>query len=487
MYLSKSKYCKAIQCEKILWLEKYKPEEKEDILNDSVLDNGTDIGILAQQLFGEHKVVEFNEDLSKMIDDTNNYLKEDNIVLCEASLSYNNNFCSVDILKKNKNIFEIYEVKSSTHVSDIYLDDVSYQYYVLKELGLNVSKASIIYINSDYERIGDLEINKLFNILDVTDIAINRQEFIKNKIKEISEYMENDKEREKDIGDYCFSPYDCPFFKYCSKKLPENNVFKLRGMSLSKKINLYKKGIYSYEDLLKEKINEKYKQQIEFELNDLNPYINKNNIKKVLDSFSYPIYFLDFESYQSAVPEYDYTKPYMQIPFQYSLHILDENNKLSHKEFLSESGIDPRRKLAESLVNDIPKDACVIAYNMMFEKMIIRHLAYLYKDLEEHLMNIHDHMKDLMIPFKNRDYYNKGMHGSFSIKYVLPALFPDDESLNYKNLELIHKGDEASNSFINLINMSEEEQKKVRNALLKYCGLDTYAMVKIYEKLKEVI
>ena len=149
MYLSKSKYCKAIQCEKILWLEKYKPEEKEDILNDSVLDNGTDIGILAQQLFGEHKVVEFNEDLSKMIDDTNNYLKEDNIVLCEASLSYNNNFCSVDILKKNKNIFEIYEVKSSTHVSDIYLDDVSYQYYVLKELGLNVSKASIIYINSD--------------------------------------------------------------------------------------------------------------------------------------------------------------------------------------------------------------------------------------------------------------------------------------------------------------------------------------------------
>ena len=486
MYLSKSKYCKGVQCEKILWLEKYKNEVKEDVSNESVLENGTNVGLLAQQLFGEYTVVEFNENLSKMIDDTNEYLKQEKIVLCEASLSYNNNFCSVDILKKDNDKYEIYEVKSSTHISDIYLDDASYQYYVLKGRGLNVTKVSIIYINSSYERVGNLDIKKLFNIKDITQIAVDKQDFIHNKIKDLNKYMEDDKEREKDIGEYCFSPYDCPFFKYCSKKLPENNIFNIRGMSLNKKLDLYKKGIYTYESLLNERINEKNKQQIDFELNNIEPYINKDNIKKVLKELSNPMYFLDFESYQSAVPEYDYTKPYMQIPFQYSLHILDNDN-LTHKEFLSEAGIDPRRKLAESLVNNIPKDACVIAYNMMFEKMIIKHLASIYPDLKDHLMNIHDHMKDLMVPFKNRDYYMKDMHGSYSIKYVLPALFPNDESLNYKNLELIHKGDEASNSFINLINMSKEEQKKVRNALLKYCKLDTYAMVKIYEKLKEVI
>ena len=199
------------------------------------------------------------------------------------------------------------------------------------------------------------------------------------------------------------------------------------------------------------------------------------------------MYFLDFESYQKAVPEYDYMRPYEQIPFQYSLHyILDENEELQHKEFLSEKDIDPRRLLAEQLVKDIPKDSCVLAYNMQFEKMIIKNLASIYDDLANDLMNIHDHIQDLMIPFKDRDYYTKEMYGSYSIKYVLPALFPNDPSLDYHNLNLVHKGDEASNSFINLSSMNQEEEKEVREALLRYCELDTYAMVKILKKLKEV-
>ena len=167
MYLSKSKYTLGLQCEKILWLDKNKSEVKEEINNDNVLDNGTEVGILAQDLFENKKVVEFNKDLSKMIEDTKEYLKEENINLCEASLSYNNNFCSVDILKKVKDTYEIYEVKSSTHVSDIYLDDISYQYYVLSNLGLNVTKANIIYVNSNYERIGALDLHQLFIIKEI--------------------------------------------------------------------------------------------------------------------------------------------------------------------------------------------------------------------------------------------------------------------------------------------------------------------------------
>ena len=102
-------------------------------------------------------------------------------------------------------------------------------------------------------------------------------------------------------------------------------------------------------------------------------------------------------------------------------------------------------------------------------------------------MNIYDNIKDLMIPFKNRYYYNKDMHGSYSIKYTLPALFPNEESLNYHNLDLIHNGKEAMNSFSNLENYSKEEQEYIRERLLRYCELDTYAMVKIYNKLKEII
>ena len=177
----------------------------------------------------------------------------------------------------------------------------------------------------------------------------------------------------------------------------------------------------------------------------------------------------------------------MQIPFQYSLHIEDKNGNVSHKEFLAECGIDPRRSLAEKLISDIPKNSCVLAYNMSFEKGIIKYLASIYDDLSEHLMDIYNNIKDLMIPFQNRDYYTKDMHGSYSIKYVLPALFPNDESLDYHNLEQVHKGDEASNAYLSLINLSKEEQKTLRKNMLKYCELDTYAMVKIVGKLKDTI
>ena len=154
---------------------------------------------------------------------------------------------------------------------------------------------------------------------------------------------------------------------------------------------------------------------------------------------------------------------------------------------LAKPNIDPRRSLAESLVEDIPLDVCTLAYNMSFEKNVIKSLALEFPDLRDHLLNIHEHIKDLMIPFYNREYYTKAMQGSYSIKYVLPALFPDDPSLNYHNLEEVHNGTEAMNAYATMGELSKEEQEKLRENLLKYCGLDTYAMVKIYDKLKEII
>ena len=160
---------------------------------------------------------------------------------------------------------------------------------------------------------------------------------------------------------------------------------------------------------------------------------------------------------------------------------------MKHTEYLGDGVNDPRRELAVRLVNDIPMNVTTVAYNMMFEKMVIKSLANLFPDLSEHLMNIHDNMKDLMIPFKDRSYYTKDMHGSYSIKYVLPALFPDDPSLNYHNLDMVHNGSEAMNSYSNLSSMTKEEQEVLRYNMLKYCELDTYAMVKIYYKLLEVV
>lgn len=488
MKLSKSKYCNGIQCKKMLWLDKYKSEYKEELGNNSVLDNGNEVHEIARNLFGKNINIEFNDNLNEMVKDTKKALDNQNVVITEASFVYQDNFCSVDILKKCKDEYEMYEVKSSTHLKDIFVNDLSYQYYVLTKLGLNVTKAFVVIIDSSYVRKEELELNKLFKKIDCTDNIILLQNKVTENIKEINDYMKQIHEPKDDIGIKCFEPYKCPFFNYCIKDIVKPNIFDIRLMSNKKKLELYKKNKYKYQDLLNEEINNKYKEQIEYELYNKKDKIEKKNIKAFLSKLSYPLYFLDFETFQISIPKYEGIKPYEQIPFQYSLHFYENiDGKLKHKEFLSETDIDPRRKVAEHLVQDIPKNVCVLAYNMSFEKNVIKNLANLYPDLKDHLMKIYDNINDLMIPFKNRDYYTKDMHGSYSIKYVLPALFPDESTLDYHNLDMIHNGSEAMDSFINLGNKTKDEQKIIRTNLLKYCYLDTYAMVKIFDKLQEVV
>ena len=190
---------------------------------------------------------------------------------------------------------------------------------------------------------------------------------------------------------------------------------------------------------------------------------------------------------QLVIPEYPNSKPYQQITFQYSLHYIEsEGGEIKHKEFLGGSGEDPRRALAEQLVKDIPTDACVLAYNMGFEKGRIKELACLFPDLSISLMKIRDNVKDLIDPFHDGYYYNKAIGNSFSIKSVLPAMFPNDPDLDYHNLEGVHNGGEAMTLFPKIKDLPLDEQELARHNLLKYCELDTYAMVKIFLKLIEL-
>lgn len=492
LYLSKSRYCKAVQCKKIIWLKKYKPEYAIQKAKDAVLNNGTAVGQLAKGLFGKYEDIEFNEDLNIMIKQTKELLKNIPNIITEASFNYNNNFCSVDILKNNLDGIEIYEVKSSTEISEIYLDDVAYQYDILNNLGFNIKKACIVYINNKYIRQEELDLNKLFNIEDVTEIAKSKQQEIKKNINELNKYMEENKENEPkdDIGIKCFKPYECEFWEYCTKKLPKPNVFDIKGgMHLDKKFEKYYEGKISFEDLQNENLNPKYLEQIEFELNDLQSKIDKEEIKEIMKSLKYPLYFLDYETYQVAIPEINGTKPYQQLPFQYSLHIIkEEGAEIEHREFLADiNDKDLIRHFAESLIKDIPDNGSVIIYNKAFEPARNREIAKMYPDLEDELERINRNMIDFLEPFKQRKYYTKEMQGSASIKYVLPALYPNDPELDYHNLPVVHNGGEASEAFLSLKEKSKEEQEKIRQGLLVYCKLDTYAMVKIWMKFNEII
>ena len=492
LYLSKSRYCKAVQCKKIIWLKKHKPEHAIQKVKDTVLNNGTAVGQLAKELFGKYEDIEFNENLDIMIKQTQELLNNKPNIITEASFNYNNNFCSVDILKNKLDGIEIYEVKSSTEISEIYLDDVAYQYYILNNLGFNIKKACIVYINNKYIRQEELDLNKLFNIEDVTEIAKSKQQEIKNNIYELNKYMEENKENEPkdDIGIKCFKPYECEFWEYCTRNLLKPNVFDIKGgMHLDKKFEKYYEGKISFEDLQNENLNPKYLEQIEFELNDLQSKIDKEEIKEIMKSLKYPLYFLDYETYQVAIPEINGTKPYQQLPFQYSLHIIkEEDAEIEHREFLADiNDKDFIRHFAESLIKDIPDNGSVIIYNKAFEPARNSEIAKMYPDLEDELERINKNMIDFLEPFKQRKYYTKEMQGSASIKYVLPALYPNDPELDYHNLPVVHNGGEASEAFLSLKEKSKEEQEKIRQGLLVYCKLDTYAMVKIWMKFNEII
>lgn len=292
-----------------------------------------------------------------------------------------------------------------------------------------------------------------------------------------------------DLDLHCTDPYDCGFWNYCTGNLPKPSVFDLYNLSFKNKIGSYKRGIISFDDLKASgvRINQTQRRQIEFALEDKPPHINKEKIREFLNELTYPLYFLDFETMQLVVPEFDNSKPYAQIPFQYSLHNIEcEGGELKHKEFLGVSGEDTRRSLAESLCRDIPDNVCVLAYNKGFECLRIEELAFLFQDLAEHLLKIRFNIKDLLVPFQKGYYYNKEMGGSFSIKSVLPALFPYDPSLNYQNLEGIHNGSEAMSEFPKIKDIAPDKAEKTRHNLLKYCELDTYAMVKLWQELVRI-
>ena len=487
--ISKSLYCSGVQCPKMLWLKKHCPELfDESVMDQAVLDTGSEVGDLAMGLFGDYTEVPYNRDLSEMIRETERLISEGKRIITEASFSFEGLFCSVDILiNRGGGEVELYEVKSSTSVHDIYLHDVAFQMYVLERLGYSVTKACLVHINREYVRGAELELDQLFAVEDLTETVRAMQQEAGERTAVLKACIREEDEPVRDLGPYCFSPYDCGFWGHCSEGLPEPNVFGLAGMQKRTMFKYYYQGIVSFEDLLKNaKLNEGQRMQVCYELGEQGEHNEPAMIRQFLGGLTYPLYFLDFESFQPAVPLYENSRPYDQIPFQYSLHYYEiEGGPLLHKEYLAVPGEDPRKGLAEQLCRDIPMGVCTLAYNMSFEKGRIKELAELYPDLREHLMDIYDNIRDLMIPFQRKQYYTRSMQGSFSIKYVLPALFPGDSELDYHELEGVHNGAEASAAFVSMAKMEPEEFAACRENLLKYCGLDTYAMVKILDKLKE--
>ncbi|MDO5413958.1 MAG: DUF2779 domain-containing protein [Bacillota bacterium] len=486
-FFTKSKYITAVKCPKALWLSEHKPEAAEDTFNEHPLAEGVEVGELARRYFGEYEFVEYRSNLMEMVKETERLLASGAAVIAEASFIYNGLFCSVDLLRKTSLGYEIIEVKSGTKIKDIYKDDIAFQYYVLSSSGLNITGAYLMHLNKNYIRNGGLDLQELFILTDYTEGIVSEQKYIVKKIQYARNIAEQNNEIEVSLSD-CPNIKECVFSAYCKKELPSPSIFDIAGMRNDKKQKYFADGVESFEDVLyKAKLNEAQTKQVKAELNDVE-YIEKESIKAFLDKVKYPVYYIDFESVKYAVPRFDGINPYKEIPFQFSIHVQDcENGDLKHYSFLADAGRDPRREFAEKLCEIIPKNVNCIVYHKSAEIRMLMPLAEMFPDLREHLLNICENIVDIEEPFRKKDYYCKAMKGLSSVKVVLPALFPNCPELDYNNLEGANNGLAASHAFWGMDKMSEDEKEKTRKELLEYCKLDTFAMVKIHEKLKIIL
>ncbi len=477
--LSKSKYLIGLQCPKHLWLEFNDPDKipEFDAATQHRFDQGHLVGQLAKKYFP--KGIDISEkDISENIKKTKELLKKKKI-LFEAGISTENLYSRADILKPVKDEWDIIEVKMGTSVKDVNIQDVSFQKHCYEKYGLKIRKCCLMHVNNKYVRKGKINPKKFFKIKDITSDVNEAIKGIQERIDLMFKIIGSDKYPDMSIGKRCSDPYDCPISE-CWDFLPENHIFKLyRGGNRS--MELFEDGIHAIKD-----IPDKFKltghQEIQKHCSKTGkPYVNKDGIKQFLKRLQEPLYFLDFETFSSALPFFDGTKPYQQIPFQFSLHVV--NRKVKHHSFLAEGKKDPRKEFISKLKEVLGEKGSIIVYNQSFEKGILKKLALEFPKHKKWVEGVLGRIVDLLFPFRNFHYYHPKQQGSASLKAVLPAV----TGKGYDDLEIAQGGD-ASLAYLDYIygDLKEKERKKIKKDLEKYCGLDTEGMIWILDGLREV-
>ncbi len=486
--LSKSTFIRGLQCEKSLYLYKHHYNLKDQISPQlqAIFNQGNMVGHLAQELFpgGVDASPSSHFKMQEAVVKTKAFIEAGETIIYEATFQYNGVLAALDILVKDEDGWKAYEVKSSTSVSETYINDAAIQYYAIVNSGIDLRNISIVHINNQYVKQGAIDIQELFTIASVYDRVQDVLPKIPNQVARFKEVIAKDTVPEINIGLQCSKPYNCDFKEHCWSHIPENSIFDIANLWTSKKFELYERGVTTFEqiDLQSTSLNENQLLQVTSELNNTS-CIDRPKIKNFVDGLQYPLYFLDFETMGTAIPIFNQSKPYQQLVFQYSLHIKNEANKVTHREYLAKAdpNIDPREAFVKQLINDCGDAGHIVVYNVSFERSKLQDLISVYPQYENEISIIISRLIDLMIPFQKKWYYTPEMKGSYSIKAVLPALVPE---LSYQDLE-IKEGGTASSRFAQMVNGTfEGDIEKTKQHLLAYCKLDTLAMVEIYKVLK---
>lgn len=490
-YLIKSKYLNGQQCYKRLWYEENQRDKKPEksLSQQRRFDQGKEVGVFARDCFPGGVLIDATAP-RHAVKQTEAAIKRGDTCIFEATFIFNDVLVKCDILEKDVHSWRIVEVKSSTVnqtvnraskiVKKEYLHDLALQKYVLTGHGLSISKTELMLINS--KMCVYPELSNLFSIVDATDQVEPLMKSVHSDVETFKAILDRDDVPQVSIGEHCEKPHSCPFKAQCWKDVPKNTIFTIPGLRWNRKNGLIEKGILHLEEVEDtDSLNDKQRTYINSVLNG-EPEIDTAAIRDLLSDLEYPIHFLDFETDNPAIPRFDGLRPYQQVPFQYSCHVLRHpQDESKHYEYLHTDTTDPRLPLVASLLNDVSAAGSVVVYNDRFEKGVLKNLADAFPEHAPGLESIVDRLWDLWDIFEHH-YMHPDFCGSSSLKDVLPVLVP---VLRYENLE-VQDGLEAQAAWNLMLKTKDRAQRNEWIRRLKaYCQMDTRATLDIYRVLNE--
>lgn len=484
--LSKSKYLAGLQCLKRLYLHCYRPELAEEIdeQRQAVLEQGREVGLLARNLFPSGILL--SEDYlqhKEAVFRTGQLISDRTIpALFEAAFTFEDISIRVDILERMPgDRWRMIEVKSSTGVKDYHLPDVALQKYVLERCGLTVPEVFLMHLNRDYVYDGKgYRLDKLFTREALKKEIEGIERVLPKQLARQRETLRRSAPPEIEPGLHCSDPFTCDFYSVCNTPFPEDWVGYLPRMG-SKVEALREMGITSIHNIPDDfPLTAGQRRARDCVRLDKTHY--DKNLTRVLEKLDYPLYFMDFETLFPALPRYKGMRPYDHIPFQWSVHLKrDPRSAIEHREFLHDDAGDPRKVFLESLLPVVEQyeKAFILVYSG-FEATRLEDLARWFPRYARRIERIRGRLWDMLQVVRNNVYHPR-FQGSFSIKYVLPALIP---GMSYENME-VADGSEAGLAYERMIGKKADaaERKRLRQSLLEYCKQDSLALVRLLEHL----
>lgn len=492
--LSKSQYVRGLQCAKSLWLYRHRKDLKDPIdpFQMSIFHSGTQFGLLAMKRFGGGVLIAADHaHPEEALAETAAAINAGATTLYEAAFLHEDVLVRADVVCKDETGWFLFEVKSSTKVTEVYMHDVAIQRYVMAGAGFPVVKAFIAHANPGYVRYGDLDLKKLFVIMDVTVASETELEAVPLALAHMKLNADAEVMPPTPIGSHCEKPYACDFAGTCWAHVPDYSVFNIPYAKMEKKLELFNRGVQFVHQVNPDMAGITDKRSLRaIEVARFGkPMIDHAALNKFLHGLTYPVAHLDFETDNPCVPPYDGLRPYQQMPFQASVRIQKERGApVVEHGFLGDGLSDPRVALIDFLLTHIPEAGTVLAYYQPFEEGRLKELSTLSSQTlasTSRLMNVVKRLADLADPFSKNWYTHPDFKGRWSIKAVLPVLVP---TMSYANL-FIKDGTAAMAAYAELRDPKLDPARRaaLMEGLKIYCGQDTEGMVQILAHLYYVV